>query len=204
MSELRNGKSKVRNVFDWERAKLLASASIEDVALARDHEQIFRERAVLLAKGEHVVGEDSTGLEHLRFRVGPFAFAIRLDQVGSVIRPTWMTQVPGAPAHLSRVIHVGGRIVAVLDLASLLGSKIGKDQQDWRVLLVDNGRQRVGLLATSVRDIVEIEIAQLSTVSAQQSLIASFVHGATHDMTLVLDGTRLLDELRARTSVPNR
>jgi purine-binding chemotaxis protein CheW len=202
MTELRNGR-KGRNGFDWERAKAFASTGLGEAGLVRDHDAIFRERARLLAKGEHEVSETS-GVDHLRFRVGPFAFAVRLDEVGSVIRPTWMTQIPGAPSHLGRAIHVAGRIVAVADLAALLGSKIGKEQQEWRVLLVDNGRQRIGLLSTSVRDIVEIELGQLSTVSAQQSLIASFVHGATHDMTLVLDGARLIDELRTRSGTATR
>lgn len=204
MSELRSRNSKRKKAFDWERAKSLVSASLEEAALKRDYDAIFRERALVLAKGEHGAADEKSGLEYLRFRVGPFAFAIRLDQVGSVIRPTWMTRVPGAPEHLSRVIHVGGRIVAVADLASLLGSKPGEEQADWRVLLVDNGQQRVGLLATLVRDIVELELARLSTPSAQQSLIAPFVHGATNDMTLVLDGPRLLDGLRGRSNALKR
>jgi chemotaxis signal transduction protein len=197
----KNGKTLQSKGFDWERAKALATSSLDDGGL--DLQEIFRERARVLSKPEHEES-DVFGEEFLRFRVGPFSFAIRLDQVGSVIRPTWVTEVPGAPDYVARVIHVGGRIIAVADLAILLGTRLKNVHQDWRVLLVENGRQRIGLLTTAVRDIVSLELSGLSNLSSQQSQVASFVHGATHDMTLVLDGVRLIDELRVRSASAQR
>lgn len=48
-------------------------------------------------------------------------FAIEIDKVREIIRVPQITWVPGAQSYVRGVINLRGRVVAVLDLAAMLG-----------------------------------------------------------------------------------
>jgi purine-binding chemotaxis protein CheW len=61
--------------------------------------------------------------EAVVLRLGAGRFAAALDAVAEVGRVPALTRIPGAPAWLSGVANWRGRLLAVLDLRSLLGAE---------------------------------------------------------------------------------
>jgi len=55
------------------------------------------------------------------FRVGGQELAVPIAQVQEVIRAVPVTRIPAAPAHVLGIMNLRGRVVPMLDMASLLG-----------------------------------------------------------------------------------
>jgi purine-binding chemotaxis protein CheW len=87
---------------------------------------------------------------HVLFRSGGERFALPLDAVAEVVPPaSTFTYVPRSPPAVRGAMNVRGRVVAVVDLAALLGlpaSRGGAGQ----VLVLDRERRALGFLVDEV------------------------------------------------------
>ena len=83
-------------------------------------------------------------------RLGGCRYALPMSAVAEAGRPPVLTRVPGLPAWVAGVANWRGRVLAVLDLRSLLGA--GHDDLDrrGRLVVLTHGGVRVGLLVESV------------------------------------------------------
>jgi purine-binding chemotaxis protein CheW len=89
---------------------------------------------------------------HVVFRAGGERFALPLEVVREVVvpRPPF-ARVPRAPAAVRGAMNLRGRVVAVVELAPLLGlapDALGPGQG--HVLLLDRERRGLGVLVSSV------------------------------------------------------
>jgi purine-binding chemotaxis protein CheW len=73
-----------------------------------------------------------------------------------VVPPERFTRVPRAPAAVSGVMNLRGRVVTVVELRQLLGLPEGPSPNG-RVLLLERGRRDLGLLVTDVEGIEAVE-----------------------------------------------
>jgi chemotaxis signal transduction protein len=154
--------------------------------------ELFQRRAEALAASVSE-DEEERGVEVFRFSVGAARFAIEMDYVRTITSPTWLTRIPGAPAHLSHVAHVGGRIVSLFRVERLLDiGEVGKAPDKY--LLVGAQGLRLGIGATDFEGIDRIDLNDLN--AAGQRSCGEFVRGVANDMTMVLDGARLVSDLR--------
>ena len=85
-------------------------------------------------------------------RLGGCRYGLPMGSVAEVGRPPGLTRVPGLPAWVAGVANWRGRVLAVLDLRSLLGGAGGADGLGRRARLVvlSHGGVRVGLLVEGV------------------------------------------------------
>ncbi len=92
--------------------------------------------------------------EVVAFRVANQDFCIDIGLVREIRGWTRPTMLPNAPPHIKGVINLRGAVVPVVDLARRLG--LGDtDPTDRNVIVIVNlGRQTVGLLADVVSDIL--------------------------------------------------
>lgn len=91
---------------------------------------------------------DSTEL--VVVRLGGCRYALPMGSVAEVGRPPGLTRVPGLPAWVAGVANWRGRVLAVLDLRSLLAAEVGPLDRRGRLVVLSHGGVRVGLLVEAV------------------------------------------------------
>ncbi|PTL80636.1 chemotaxis protein CheW [Vitiosangium sp. GDMCC 1.1324] len=80
----------------------------------------------------------------LRLRVGGSSLAVRLGNLSGLHLMPRLVRLPGSPASLLGLAGLRGQLIAVHDLAALLGLQTGEAP---RWLLLAGGTRRVGLAA---------------------------------------------------------
>jgi purine-binding chemotaxis protein CheW len=109
---------------------------------------------------------------HVVFRVEGGLYALPLAAVREVVvTPEVFSRVPRAPASVTGVINLRGRVVTVVDLRPVLGFAAAS-QPAAKLLLLDRGRRD---LALGVSDVEGIE--QLQTVSSELAEATGLVRG---------------------------
>ena len=96
-------------------------------------------------------------MRHVIFRVEKERYGLPLAAVREVVvPPARFSRVPRAPAAISGVMHLRGRVVTVVELRQLLGLPDGASPAS-KVVLLDRGRRDLGLLVTDVDGIEALE-----------------------------------------------
>jgi purine-binding chemotaxis protein CheW len=83
-------------------------------------------------------------------RLGGCRYALPMASVAEVGRPPALTRVPGLPGWVAGVANWRGRVLAVLDLRGLLAAETGPLDRRGRLVVLNQGGVRVGLLVESV------------------------------------------------------
>lgn len=91
-----------------------------------------------------------TAEELVVVRLGGCRYALPMASVAEVGRPPSLTRVPGLPAWVAGVANWRGRVLAVLDLRSLLAADAGSLDRRGRLVVLNHGGTRVGVLVESV------------------------------------------------------
>jgi purine-binding chemotaxis protein CheW len=94
-------------------------------------------------------------------RLGGTRYALAMDAVAEVGRPARVTRVPGVPAWVAGVANWRGRVLAVVDVRSLLRAATGALSQSGRVVVLSSAGVTVGLLAERVDGVASIDLARV-------------------------------------------
>lgn len=176
-----------------------AAFELEQLTPEQVHE-ILAERARVLARPTSSRLTGQLTQSHVRFSTGGVDFAVELAVSRQIIRPAWMTEIPGAPSYLADVIHLDGRIVSVLDLCTWLDLPDRSRAESERVLLLESGGRMLGIFASHLSGAVALDTRELAPPPHTTAEHASgCVRGLTADMTVVLDGARLIATARVDT-----
>jgi chemotaxis signal transduction protein len=110
----------------------------------------------------------------LRLNVGGAALAVRLHQLAGLHLLPRVVRLPGSPVSVLGVVGIRGQLIAVHDLAVLLGLPSGESP---RWLLLAGGSRRVGLAASGFEGQLRAPREQLSsgTVSSSHPLLTAHV-----------------------------
>ncbi len=111
-----------------------------------------------------------------------------------------ITYIPGCPPYILGVIHLKGRIEAVLDLRILLG-KPHRDPRERDVLIMISQNQiRAGLLIDGAEDIIEVDHKNISKVPSRLNIsvqsIASGIYSWKEQTVVMLSSEILMDKLQ--------
>ncbi|MEX2289977.1 MAG: chemotaxis protein CheW [Mycobacteriales bacterium] len=88
--------------------------------------------------------------EFVVVHLGGCRYAVPMASVAEVGRPPALTRVPGLPGWVAGVANWRGRVLAVLDLRSLLAAEpVGLDRRG-RLVVLQHAGTRVGLLVEAV------------------------------------------------------
>ena len=90
-------------------------------------------------------------------RLGGCRYALPMSSVAEVGRPPSLTRVPGLPAWVAGVANWRGRVLAVLDLRSLLAADPGPLDRRGRLVVLHHEGVRVGLLVEAVAGGAELD-----------------------------------------------
>ena len=90
------------------------------------------------------------------FKLGDTEFAMPITQAIRIVRLSPITRVPRAPGFLEGVINVEGDVIPVVDLKKRFVLSQTPYGPKSRVIIVETGEQRVGILVDLVREILPL------------------------------------------------
>lgn len=129
--------------------------------------------------------------EHVRVRAGGEDYAVPAGLVREVDELGTISPVPGAPAAVVGVRNVRGRIVPVLELATLLGLARGEPE---RVVIVEHEAHAAALAVDAVLDVAALPSGAFEPDDRAAVAASVLVDGA---LVGILDVAALLDGARA-------
>jgi purine-binding chemotaxis protein CheW len=91
---------------------------------------------------------------YVRFRVAEEAYAVCVLNVLEVASLGEVTPVPGAPREILGVRNLRGKILPVIDLAALLGTR--RSQPAGRLLVAESDGRQAGLAIDEVTEVGEL------------------------------------------------
>jgi chemotaxis signal transduction protein len=92
---------------------------------------------------------------HVRVRVGREMYAVPIGNVLEVAEIGVLTAVPGAGAGVLGVRNFHGQVMAVFDLAHVLG--VPQERRPARLVVTDQGGTLAGLAVDDVTDVAPLE-----------------------------------------------
>ncbi|MEI7743463.1 MAG: chemotaxis protein CheW [Chloroflexota bacterium] len=165
-----------------------------EVSAEADARRILEQRARIAAR-RPAPPDEVARMAVLVFHLGGSAFAVETRHVLEICGATGLTHIPCMPRLVRGVIAMRGRIVAVVDLAALLGLPATGPVPDERVVVLRGDGMEFGLSVHGVDGVVSVPVpepgASLPAFTGQQQ---RFFLGISGDSLAVLDGQRLLTD----------
>ncbi|RLB56549.1 MAG: chemotaxis protein CheW [Deltaproteobacteria bacterium] len=115
--------------------------------------------------------------EYLGFMLADEQYALPLTSIREILKPPPVTHVPRAPQDILGVVSVRGRVTTVVDLRRRLRMPEGAMTKFSRVLLVDDGREVVGVLVDAVLAVVRLGPQELELAANVGGDTAEYVRG---------------------------
>lgn len=135
---------------------------------------------------------------HVAFKVGSAEYVVSADQVLHLETFTEATHVPGAPAFVTGLVQVRGRLVPVVDLRTRFGLAPAERSLDNRVIVVQVGARVAGMLVDSARDVLRLDEGSFEPppdlVNDQAAGFVKAVTTVAQRLLLVVDVPRVIGE----------
>ncbi|MCD5409797.1 MAG: chemotaxis protein CheW [Methanocellales archaeon] len=102
------------------------------------------------------------------FKLGGEDFGVDISQVREIIRKGTITVVPSAPEFVKGVINLRGQITTIIDLRKKLGlaEKADGEEQQERVIVVEVGKNTVGMAVDAVTEVTYLSETDIDEVPA--------------------------------------
>lgn len=114
---------------------------------------------------EHIGRDVNEAFYHLvTFNLQREEFGVEIDDVQEIIRATDISPVPGAPGHIRGVINLRGKIIPVVDLRLRFSLPEAESSEDQRIVVVELGSKRIGMLVDSVSQVIRIPVASVEAM----------------------------------------
>lgn len=149
------------------------------------------------------------GAAWIGFTLAGQSYAAPVARVQEVIRLHDMAPVPGAPAAVRGLMNLRGRLLPVLDgrMRLALRGTVCVDAAAVRVLVLDSGGEKTGLLVESVGELMQIDETAVGPSPAGNAVaVHDPVRGVVRHaagFTALLDVTRLCDPNAIIGASPN-
>ena len=145
-------------------------------------------------------------IQLVTFRVGFQEFAFDILQIQRILRYEPPARLPQSPGFLEGVVQYGGGAVPVVDLRKRFELE-APIRDETRLMIVDLGEQRVGVLVDEVREVLRVDSRTISAPGPVVSgLAAAYISGLVTrpGRTIIIRNARKLlssTERRARSAM---
>lgn len=96
--------------------------------------------------------------EHLvTFYIDTEEYAIKIKDVIEINRMTSVTKVPRSPHYIEGIVNLRGNIITAIDLRRLFGLAEKQINDSTRIIIVESGDTKTGLVVDSVSEVMRIE-----------------------------------------------
>jgi|GEM_PF-334369 len=129
-------------------------------------------------------------LQLLVFTLHGEEFAFNLTDAREIMKLMPLTEVPSAPAAVRGILNLRGKVVTVLDLATLLGFSPTEEAKE-HIVIVDATKEIFGILVHQVTGVLRVPASTLKTTPnfLESKAQAAHVRGA-----LVLDKQKKMND----------
>lgn len=141
-------------------------------------------------------GKEDRELQLVIFQLGREEFAVDVSQVREIIRMQEITRMPKAPSFVEGIINLRGQIIAVLDLAQRLSLESAERDSETRIIVVEAGDAKVGMIVDSVSEVMRISEEEVEPSPALAADVeAVYIKGVVkrdNRLIILLDLARVL------------
>ena len=188
--------------IDWQavRQKLaqMQTATQQGKGLTAEEKLvILKTRAQALARPPEDTTATGRQLDITEFRLGEETYAFPSTVVREVYPLKGLTPLPCTPAFVLGVINVRGRILPIVDLATLFGLAKPYVSEQSTAILLKIEELEVGLVTNLIIGVRSLPLAAISPpLSTLANSRARYLQGITNDGLIVLDAAKLLGSIR--------
>ncbi len=158
---------------------------------------ILKTRAQTLARTPEETTAAGIQVDITEFRLGDETYAFPSTAVREVYPLKGLTPLPCTPSFVLGVINVRGRILPIIDLATLFGlAKQYISEQSTAILLKVDSLE-VGIVANLVVGVRSLPLSEIHPpLSTLANSRARYLQGITTEGLIVLDAAKLLGSIR--------
>jgi purine-binding chemotaxis protein CheW len=121
-----------------------------------------------------------SGVRHLIFEVAETQYAVDIDNIREVIRPTKVTPVPGMPEWLPGVANIRGDIISIVDLPRFLQVEEAGTHRGLLIAKSDDEQLVIGLLVNNIVGIRRVPPGrEITQELLDDNPIAAYLDGIT-------------------------
>jgi purine-binding chemotaxis protein CheW len=148
--------------------------------------------------GEHT---DGGGVERqiIAFTLSHEVFGIDIARVQRIAPPETVTRVPRAPAFISGIMNMAGRIITLIDLAHILHLKKG-DESGQQIIILNHEDMNIGFVTGQVADVIMTDDESLNReivrIGAQEENFVSAILNTGDRIINVLNVEKLFDFIK--------
>jgi purine-binding chemotaxis protein CheW len=132
------------------------------------------------------------------FTLDAESYGIDVMQIREVLRTPEISQVPGAPSYVLGIINLRGNVVAIIDTRSRFGLDPREIDDSSRILILEAGDYVVGFLVDGVREVAELNNADVETApdtgSRGNSRFISGLINRKDGLLILVDANKLLSD----------
>ena len=187
----------------WEKIH----SRIGDLAEGMDEEltpdelqDLWYRRALELGRAPAGAEQQGDYMKLVTFKLGRDRYGVSIDMVREIQRAEGITTVPTAPPFVNGVMNLRGSILSVVDIRTFFGLPAVNQGPRARILLVESGDLRVGLLVERVDEIAQINTADIQPpLSPGQGIAEDYIRGIVKhrgEMLIVINLKRILENPR--------
>lgn len=143
---------------------------------------------------------------HVVFRIGSAEYVLPASIVAELDTFVGVTPVPGAADHVLGLVHVRTRVIPLVDLRIRFGLPAGERGPDQRVMVIEHGGRRIGVLVDSAREVTRIDPSAFATppeliVERTAGFVKKVAQLGTR-LVMLLDCDRVLQQDSADDRLP--
>ena len=172
----------------------MSKIELPSSGLAEDILSQFIDRAQLEVNQSRVVearDQGETLLHLVTFNLGKEEYGVEIASVQEIIRASDITPVPGAQAHVRGVINLRGKIIPVVDLRKRFGLSDEGTGDDQRIIVVELGVKRIGMLVDSVSQVIRLPSGVVEEMPEEATSVdENFIRGVgklENRLVIILD-----------------
>ncbi len=142
---------------------------------------------------------DSGELKTVGFKLGDQEFGVDILKVNEILRFESTTKVPGSPEFVDGIMNLRDQIIPIVDFGERLGVAKSKKSAVSRVIILEIGDRRVGLLVDAVTEVLTIRPDRLEKppslfTGASTRYLQSVAKLNEERLVLLVDVERLFSE----------
>jgi len=128
------------------------------------------------------------------FELGEQRYALPILETQEIMRMVNITRVPNTSYFVEGVINLRGNVIPVINLNSRLGFAKKPYDQDTRIIVVDRGGQKVGMIVDLVQEVGRYTPDEMDTaaVTGENMDVLSGVVKKEDQLWLLLNLNKLL------------
>lgn len=175
VAKLNNGK---RMIMILEPSKLISADEIIAISGIEGTENQYEDN-------KNVAGQLIDEEQLVTFKLDMEEYSININNVQEINRMTEVTKIPRAPYYIEGIVNLRGNVIPALDLRKLFKISEKQVSDATRIIIVDFGGKRTGIVVDSVSEVLRFE---KTLIEAPPEILSSGVDSDYVEGVAKLDG----------------